>query len=49
MDFELILIIIWTISGVLTLCQKEVDKFSFALCWIVLMACLIDRFLGVIA
>lgn len=48
MEFELVLVIIWTIVGVLTLCQKEVDKFSFAMCWIVLMAFLIDRLLEVI-
>lgn len=49
MRIELALVIIWTFVGAITLCMKEVDKFSYAMCWVTLMAWLIKNFVEVIA
>ena len=39
-------LVIWLIAGVMNLCSKKIDKFSYAIMWIVLMVYLIDACLA---
>lgn len=40
---NLLIVILWGVAGIATLCLKEIPKFSYAVCWMVLMVYLIAR------
>ena len=37
MELEIIMVAIWVIAGISTLCLNKVPKISYALCWLTLM------------
>lgn len=41
----IVLLVIWSIAGILTLADKEVSKISYALTWIILMVQIADNYL----
>jgi hypothetical protein len=47
MTLSIFNLVIWIIAGILTLCDEQVPKISYALLWVVLILHLIGNCLGV--
>lgn len=43
MGLKIFNVIIWAIAGIINLSSKEIDKFQYAIMWIVLMMYLVDK------
>ena len=46
MNFKLFLIVLWGLTGVLNLTQKNVSRTSYLVTWLVLMMELIANYIG---